>query len=172
MGLATTFGLAYATFLFVIAMLLERSAKAAYQRADPVRMEGFIYREEVEAYECKGGALLPVVEIDSLQQTARHIAPADRCRECGFKHFCTDDDRPREIKRSLQAWSETESGRFHRGISLTLLVLAALILLIVAFRFAGTSGEVAALAITLVIILVRAASIAHQWRTLPRMLSH
>ena len=134
-------------------------------------MEGFRYREDIEAYECQGGAILPVVEVAPDTQVARHVAPAERCRQCAFNHFCTDDERPREIKRSLQSWTETESGRFHRAISLTLLVLAALVLLIVSLRFACTAAELAALATASLIILIRGIGIAQQWRPLPEALS-
>ena len=54
-------------------------------------------------------------------------APARACNLCTLKGTCTDSDEGREIVSQPDAWLRSEIGRFHREISLTLCILAALI---------------------------------------------
>jgi hypothetical protein len=48
---------------------------------------------------------------------------------CPSKPVCTDSDEGREVVRFLDDWPQLEAGRFHRGLALTLIVLAALMAL-------------------------------------------
>ena len=48
-------------------------------------------------------------------------------RAARAKERCTDSDDGREIVRPLDPWPHSEAGRFHRGISLMLVALAALV---------------------------------------------
>jgi hypothetical protein len=57
----------------------------------------------------------------------RYRASAHICNACVLKKECTDSDEGREIQ-TLRPWLESELGRFHRGISLALLLLATMIL--------------------------------------------
>src|SRR5207245_7918278 len=57
-------------------------------------------------------------------------APAHHCDCCHIKTKCTDSDNGRTVERRLDSWLDSELRRFHIGISLTLLVLAAAILAI------------------------------------------
>ena len=54
---------------------------------------------------------------------------AQVCNRCPLKPDCTDSDEGREIVRFLDPWPHSEVGRFHRGLSLALVVLATLIVL-------------------------------------------
>ena len=56
------------------------------------------------------------------------------CNTCPSKKNCTDSDSGREIRRSRLPWPHSEVGRFHRGLSLTLVLLAGLIILVEAPR--------------------------------------
>jgi len=60
----------------------------------------------------------------------RYRAPAHTCNGCPIKAQCTDSDSGRELSVSLDPWLNSAIGRFHRGVSLALLILAALILAI------------------------------------------
>ena len=55
----------------------------------------------------------------------RYRAKAHVCNACPRKDACTDSDHGREIVRPLDPWPHSEAGRFHRGISLLLVVLGA-----------------------------------------------
>jgi hypothetical protein len=155
MSVETIVGLGYATFLVVVAWVLERTAEAAHRRADPHRLDGFVYREAIDAYECRGGALLPVVHITPDRKTARYRAPESICGTCALKQFCTGDEKSREIVRSSQPWIETEVGKFHRGLSLTLLVLSAVLIAGVLLLFEHTARESFLLAGAFVIVIGR-----------------
>ena len=58
-------------------------------------------------------------------------APERACAgACERKQACTDSDSGREIVRPVDPWPHSEAGRFHRGLSLVLVVLAGLILVV------------------------------------------
>jgi hypothetical protein len=57
-----------------------------------------------------------------------------------MKEMCTASDDGREIEHCPSAWLQSELARFQRGISLTLLFLAELLLVIpIAQQTSGTS---------------------------------
>src|SRR5262249_14155290 len=76
--------------------------------------------------------LFPVFS-ESVGGRVIYRAPAAACNACPSKAACTDSDHAREIERNL---GEVGSGmqRFHRLLSVTLLVLACLILGVDLFR--------------------------------------
>ena len=64
-------------------------------------------------------------------------APAATCNACPSKAACTDSSGGREIERNTLSEVEYGMKRFHRAVSLTLLVLASLILVVELFRTRG-----------------------------------
>ena len=64
-------------------------------------------------------------------------ASPDACNRCSLKNNCTDSNEGRLLKRHLDSWIESELRRFHRGLSMTLLLLAAIILLAAGIRHSG-----------------------------------
>ena len=108
--------------------MLERVGQATHARSEQYRLAGFTYREEIDAFECSDGALLPRVGQGSDARLAIYQAPERRCGGCALKHFCADSDKGRKVVRSSVPWIETEVARFHLGLSLTLMSLAALML--------------------------------------------
>jgi hypothetical protein len=65
----------------------------------------------------------------------RYRAPAHACNSCSMKQGCTDSDQGREIEHHLDLWFQTGLNHFHHGISLTLLLLSAILLAVEAIRF-------------------------------------
>lgn len=55
-------------------------------------------------------------------------APAHVCNACHCRGNYTDSEDGRRIKHRLDSWLQSELRRFHRGISVVLLLLAGLIL--------------------------------------------
>ena len=53
------------------------------------------------------------------------------------KDDCTDSDEGREVIRHLDPWPHSEAGRFHRGIALVPVALAALVCVVSAIRHHG-----------------------------------
>ena len=122
------FAAGYAVLLLLTAAGLEMLARQAHRRALRYHTAGFTYRREYDAWGCPAGEHLYRIETDHTRRVIVYRAPAHKCNGCGIKHRCTDSNEGREISHPLDEWLVPEIGRFHRGISLTLLLLAALIL--------------------------------------------
>src|SRR5438270_11351436 len=75
------------------------------------------------------------IEADPLLRVIRYRTPAGVCNACLKKSDCTDSDDGREVEHRLDLWLQTGLSHFHRGISLALIVLAAIILLVEVVRF-------------------------------------
>lgn len=126
--------LGYALSLALIALLLEWVARHAHRRSVGVSTTGFTYHPEHDIWKCpKDQHLFPVFS-DSARGTVIYRAPAAACNACPSKAACTDSNQGREIERSNLSDVEYGMKRFHRALSLTLLVLASLILFVELFR--------------------------------------
>jgi hypothetical protein len=135
----------YAVFLVVVALELERLARHSHQRSEQIQVAGFKYHQEPDHWECPTGQLLTRQEMDRHRRVVRYQAPAHICNQCCVKKNCTDSDTGREIERDLDSWIQSELRRFHRGISLALILLAVLILVIEIARH-NRPGELLVLA--------------------------
>lgn len=107
----------YAVLLMAIALALEAAARFAHRRAGRFRVSSFTFHPRLDVWECPAGERLFPIE------PHRYRAAAHTCNACPLKHACTDSHRGREIVISPLDWLETEIGRFHRGMSMGLLVL-------------------------------------------------
>jgi hypothetical protein len=121
---------AYALFLVGVAAALEWLARHSHRRAEHSRNTGFIYRHRLDVWECPTGHHLKRAETDLERRVARYRAEARVCNTCHCKPDCTDadDGRVLESRPAERGWVQLELRRFHRGISLSLLLLAVLIL--------------------------------------------
>lgn len=129
--------LGYAVFLAFIALILEFAARHAHRRSQSMRTAGFTYHAERDVWRCPEDQHLFPVFSDPTRKMTIYRAPADTCNACKSKLACTDSDRGREIERRDVAGLQYGMQRFHRAFSLTLLVLASLILVIEFFRATG-----------------------------------
>ena len=118
----------YALFLVGVAAVMEWLARHSHRRSEHYRNTGFTYKRKLDVWECPTGHHLTRVETDFERRIARYRAPAHKCNVCRCKKDCTDSDSGRELESRLDAWLQSELSRFHRGISLALLLLAVLIL--------------------------------------------
>ncbi|HKV43971.1 MAG TPA: transposase [bacterium] len=118
----------YAALLVLIAESLELVARFALRRADQYHTAGFTYHRGLDVWECPQGERLRRQATDHTWRVVRYRAPAHACNRCSVKPLCTDSDSGRELEHRPESWLESEIGRFHRGISLSLLFLAWLIL--------------------------------------------
>jgi hypothetical protein len=126
----------YAIFLVGVAFILEFMARHSHQRSERYRNSGFVYFQEADVWECPASRHLLRTETDDRRRIVQYRAPADACNACPLKNNCTDSNEGRLLERHLDSWIESELRRFHRGISLVLLLLAALILLTQTVRHA------------------------------------
>jgi len=127
--------LTYALFLMAVAFVLERLARRSQKRAEGYRNSGFIYFRELDYWECPAGHQLVQLHTDYQRRVTLYRAPASACNSCSLKLNCTESDQGRLLERRLDTWFESELHRFHRGISLALLLLATIILVAELVRF-------------------------------------
>ena len=118
----------YSIFLVGVAVLMEWLAKHSHRRTEQMRVTGFKYHREFDHWECPTGQLLRRHSADHQHNVVRYRAPGHICNCCHKKPDCTDSDDGRGIERRVDSWVQSEIRRFHRGISLALLLLAGLIL--------------------------------------------
>jgi len=128
--LETLLAASYSLVMLVIAAGLEMMGRHSHRRAGQYHNRGFRFHKHADHWECPQGTRLERAEIDNELRVIRYRAPAHTCNGCPIKAQCTDSDSGREISVSLDPWLSSEIGRFHRGISLALLILATLIMAI------------------------------------------
>ena len=126
----------YAIFLDGMAFILEFLARHSHKRSERYRNSGFVYFQKLDLWECPAGRQLLRTETDYQRRIVHYRAPADACNACSLKNNCTDSNDGRLLKSHLDSWVESELRRFHRGISLALLLLATVILIAETVRHA------------------------------------
>lgn len=129
--------LGYAVFLALVALFLEMTARHAHRRSLSLRTAGFTYHAERDVWRCPEDQHLFPVFSDSARGLTVYRAPAIACNACRSKAACTDSEAGRTIERRDLSGLQYGMQRFHRGFSLTLLVLACLILSTEFIRDAG-----------------------------------
>lgn len=129
--------LGYAIALALIAFLLELVARHAHHRSLSISTVGFTYHPDRDIWRCPEEQHLFPVFSDWSKKTVVYRAPASICNACRRKEACTDSNRGRMIERNTSSGLEYGMQRFHRAMSITLLVLASLILLVELFRAGG-----------------------------------
>jgi len=118
----------YVLLLVGVAGVLEYLARHSHRRSEHYRNSGFVYKQKLDIWECPTGHRLTRVETDFERRIARYRAPAHKCNVCHCKKDCTDSDDGRELESRLDSWVQSELRRFHRGISLALVLLATILL--------------------------------------------
>ncbi len=118
----------YALLLVGVAAILEWFARHSHRRSEHFRNSGFVYKQKLDVWECPTGHHLTREQTDFERKIALYRAPAHKCNVCHCKSDCTDSSDGRVLESRLDAWLQSELSRFHRGISLALLLLAVLIL--------------------------------------------
>src|SRR3712207_2635327 len=93
-------------------------------------------------------------EVDHERRLVRYRGRPQVCNYCPAKTECTDSDEGREVVHAIDPWPHSEAGRFHRGISLAVTLVAGLILAAEILRHHAPS-ELAVLVVTLVVVALR-----------------
>ena len=133
--------LGYVAVLWLGAWLLEAMARVHFRRARGHAHENFAYDPEFDHYECPQGERLTLHAFDDRDKLAIYKAPAASCNECVLKVFCTPHDEGRHVYRSLAEFQETDTGRFHRWLSLALFGVAVAFAIAGAIRWRSRPGE-------------------------------
>jgi heme A synthase len=142
--------LGYAVSLAIIAVVLEWAARYAARRSHKVSTAGFTYHQERDVWRCPQDQHLFPIFSDSLKGVVVYRAPASACNSCHSKAACTDSGEGRQIERRNFDSVELGMQRFHRVLSVTLFVLASLILVIELFRTSALYPRIALLATLIV----------------------
>ena len=124
----------YAVFLLGVALGLDYLARHSHVRSERYRTAGFSYHHTHDAWICPEDQLLVRSETDHERRLVRYRGRPQICNHCPTKSECTDSDDGREVVRAMDPWPHSEAGRFHRGISLALALIAALVLVAATLR--------------------------------------
>jgi hypothetical protein len=124
----------YATALLVTAAALDVLAQHSNARTDRYRTAGFRYHPQHDAWVCPQDQMLWPSSYDEERHLMRYRAKPSVCNSCPVKSACTSSPHGREITRPTQPWPHSEAARFHRGLVLVLVGLAALLLVVTAVR--------------------------------------
>ena len=166
MSAEAVLAVAYATFLMLAATGLDLLARHSHRRSARYRTAGFAYRPELDLWECPQGQELRLVDTDHRRRLAHYRATPAVCNACPAKRECTDSDAGRQITRALDPWPHSEAGRFHRGVCVVLVVLAAVIAALGLVRSDGPT-EAVLLAAVLGIAVAVAGRMLAAFRRLP-----
>jgi hypothetical protein len=119
----------YAVFLLCVATGIDLLARHSHSRSLRYRTAGFVYHHTHDAWICPEDQILTRSETDHERRLVRYRARPQICNSCPSKSDCTDSEDGREVVRAMDPWPHSEAGRFHRGISLCVALVAGLILL-------------------------------------------
>ena len=118
----------YAVILAGVAAALEWTAKQSHRLSERFHVAGFEYHAQLDAWKCPTGQHLERKESDYGRRVILYQAPAHVCNACHCKGDCTDSETGRQIEQRLDSWLRSEVRRFHRGLSVALLLIAVLFL--------------------------------------------
>jgi len=156
----------YAIFLLGVAIGLDLLARHSHARSERYRTAGFTYHPSHDAWICPEDQLLVRSEVDQERRLVRYRGRPQICNHCPAKADCTDSDDGREVVRAMDPWPHSEAGRFHRGISLAVALIAGLILAAEAVRNHATL-ELAVLGTILFVVALAAWHLHAAFRATP-----
>ena len=156
----------YAVFLLGVAVGLDLLARHSHARSERYRTAGFTYHPSHDAWICPEDQLLVRSEVDHERRLIRYRGSPQICNHCPAKTECTDSEEGREVVRAVDPWPHSEAGRFHRGISLAVVLIAGLILTAEALRNHAPL-ELAILGATLVMVALMAWHLHSAFRATP-----
>ena len=156
----------YAAFLLCVAVGLDLLARHSHVQSLRYRNAGFTYHPTHDAWICPEDQILTRTETDHELRLIRYRARSQICNHCPVKNDCTDSEHGREIVRAMDPWPHSEAGRFHRGISLVVALIAGLILVAETLRNHAPL-ELAVLGATLVVVALTLWHLQAAFRTTP-----
>ncbi|WP_347354237.1 hypothetical protein [Intrasporangium sp.] len=143
----------YAFLLLLIAWGVDQMGRRSAEKSAQWRTGNFVYHEGKDAWQCHQDQWLYPAAFDPEKRVIRYVGQHEICGRCPIKDECSPSPGPREITRAVDPWPFSDSGRFHRGISLCVAVVAVFMpaALLVGFH---RPGEVVVLLSTAVVALV------------------
>jgi hypothetical protein len=120
---------AYALALVATAWGFDVMARKSSARAARWRTGQFIYHADHDAWVCPQDQWLWPTSFDPVHRVMRYRALPTVCNSCPVKTTCTTSMHGREVRREIDPWPHSETGRFHRGIACVVAGLALVLLL-------------------------------------------
>ena len=145
----------YSMALLAVAAVLDRLAQHTQRRSELYRTAGFSYHPQHDAWSCSQNEMLWPTQFDEERSLMRYRAKPSVCNACHVKPDCTSSAHGREVTRAVAPWPHSEAGRFHRGVSLVLVGLAALLLLVAGMRHLELATLVLLLPLSLTALLAQ-----------------
>lgn len=155
----------YAALLLVIAWAFDHMGRRSAKRSAAWRTGNFVYHEDQDAWRCHEDQWLWPASFDPDKRVIRYQGQHAICGRCPSKDECSPTPGPRELTRQLDPWPHSEAGRFHRGISLSVGVVA-IFMPTAMLLGAEVAADYMVLAATIFVAVVATVPLArHLWDT-------
>lgn len=141
----------YGLGLVGIGWIIDLLARHAGSQASRWRRGGFVYHESHDAWLCPQDQWLWPTSFDPENRVMRYRGKPSICNACPVKDTCTTSDHGRSMTREVDQWPHSESGRFHRGLALSVAMMGLVLVLTMMLRY-HAPGELAVLCATAAII--------------------
>ncbi len=157
----------YSLCLLIIAWVVDVMGMRSAHKSAQWRTGNFLYHEDQDAWQCHEDQWLWPASFDPEKRVIRYEGQHAICGRCPAKDECSPTPGPREITRQLDPWPHSEAGRFHRGISLVIAIIAVFLpMFMLLVGGATTPGEFVVLAVMVTVTGIAAFIFAkHLWNT-------
>jgi hypothetical protein len=132
--------LCYVIAVLIGARVTELLARMHFNFAHRQAEQGFEYVVDEDHYRCPEGERLSRTGVEPSHGLAIYEAAPDRCRTCTAKSECVPQGTSRRLYRSLVSWAQTDTGRFHRRVSMLMFGAAAVLALVGTWQWSGSPG--------------------------------
>lgn len=116
----------YALLLLGLAWALDLAGARSAARSASWRTGNFVYHDDQDAWKCHQDEWLYPASFDPEKRVIRYQGQHAICGRCPVKDTCSPTPGPREVTRAIDPWPHSEAGRFHRGLSLCVAVIAVM----------------------------------------------
>lgn len=155
----------YAALLLVIAWAFDHMGRHSAKRSAEWRTGNFVYHDDQDAWRCHEDQWLWPASFDPDKRVIRYQGQHAICGRCPSKDSCSPTPGPRELTRQIDPWPHSEAGRFHRGISLSVGVVAVFMPTAMLLG-AEVAADYVVLAATIFVAVVATVPLArHLWDT-------
>ncbi len=155
----------YAAVLLGVAWLFDQMGQRSATRSARWRTGNFVYHSDQDAWKCHEDQWLWPASFDPDKRVIRYAGQHAICGRCPVKEECSPTPGPRELTRQVDPWPFSDAGRFHRGISLCVGVIA--IFMPTAMMFgAHDVADVIVLVTTIIVAVIATVPLGrHLWQT-------
>ena len=155
----------YAAVLLVVAWLVDQMGQRSATKSARWRTGNFVYHSDQDAWKCHEDQWLWPASFDPDKRVIRYAGQHAICGRCPAKQACSPTPGPRELTRQVDPWPFSDAGRFHRGISLCVAVIAAFMPTAMLIG-ARSAADVIVLVTTIIVAVIASVPLGkHLWQT-------